>query len=449
MHEARSKNETALRFWEERYAKDPELGSGAGSKGVWRLRKLDAIERALKRHPIRRVVDLGCGDLQVLRELPALAELDYVGVDFAAEVVARNRVAFPHLRFVHADLANLDTLDLAPADLVLCLDVLFHIPDDETYRGVCRYLFNSGARAVILTGTVGHRESNGVNLWYRDFWEEARHAGVGHVGFSERTFRLPFERLFSFDLVEPGRDQPTEIIYACTPDRSRQLRASIATLLRSGSSFDRIVVFWIGEEPCPRFADSRVTILPSRRLFGDYVFGNKSYLCTRRAERVVFLDTDTFVLRPIELSWNEHDAEFLARVGSAYRDERWNPAAWRQGLASVGVKDEVPMYNCGLVVFQNGAHRRLTTDWEAQIWRYLRGELPPPCPDTRMPEQWALAQALAKHAIGQSRLGAREHTFGWCEDPTEETIVLHTGADRYDHYYGTLEADLSVANLDA
>jgi len=434
------RNQQARRFWEERYVGDPELGSGVGSKGPWKQRKLDLLSQILRRHPIRRVLDLGCGDLQVLRDLPQLGELEYTGVDFSAEVIARNRARFPRLRFVHADLGDVESLDLEPPDLVICFDVLFHVEDPGTFQTICRYLLNSGARALALTCAVGRTDSNGVNLWYRDFWQECEGLGLAYVRKVERGFRLPCERLVALDLAEPGRDQTTEVVYVCSPDREEQLAASIGSLLRSGSSFDRVAVFWIGERPPPRFGDPRIAVIPSPPLFGGYFFGNKVYLGARRAERVVFLDADTFVLRPLDLLWDGQRSDFLGRVGTSYGDAGWDGAAWSLALASAGGA-ETPMYNCGLLVFQHRAHRRIREDWARQVGRYLRGELPAPWQDERMPEQWALALALAAHGVSQRALGPGHHAFGWAGDPWEQAVVLHTGVDSYARYQQELGPD--------
>jgi SAM-dependent methyltransferase len=434
------RNQQAHQFWEERYAGDPELGSGVGSKGPWKQRKLDILSQVLRRHRIRRVLDLGCGDLQVLRDLPQLGELEYTGIDFSAEVIARNRVEFPRLRFIHADLGDVESLAVEPPDLVICFDVLFHIEDPGTYQSLCRYMFNSGARALVLTCAVGRTDTNGVNLWYYDFWREGQALGLAYLRKIERGFRLPYERLIAFDLAESGRDLPTEVVYMCSPDREEQLRASIGSLLRSGTSFDRVAVFWIGDRPPPCFGDPRIAVIPSPPLFGDYFFGNKVYLCTRRAARVVFLDTDTFVLRPLDLLWEGERADFLARVGTSYGEAGWDRAAWDLALAAAGGA-ETPMYNCGLLVFQNQAHRRIREDWEKQIWRYLRAELPRPWPDERMPEQWALAFALAAGTVSQAALGPGQHAFGWAGDPWSRAVVLHTGIGDYARYRDELGPD--------
>jgi SAM-dependent methyltransferase len=437
------RNPDSYRFWADRYASDPSLGSGVGSKGVWKARKLDLLAQILRRHRVRRVVDLGCGDLQVLRDLPQLRDLEYVGIDFCEQVIARNRDRFPGLTFIHADLCDVETIGLEAPDLVICFDVLFHLQDADTYRRLCTYMFNSGARAVAFTAAVGRNDANGVNLWYRDFWQEGADLGLAYVRKVERPFRLPCERLVAVDLAEPGRDQPTEVVYVCSPEREAQLASSLGTLVRSGSSFDRAVVLWIGERRAPRFADPRIAVQPVPPLFDDYFFGNKVLLCARQAPRVVFLDADTFVLRPLDLLWDGRHADFLGRVGTAYEAPGWDEAAWAAARGAAGAAAMV-MWNAGVLVFQNGAHLRIRQAWETFTRQYLDGHLPHPWLDPRMPEQWGLALALAASRVSCARLGAGDHAFGWQDEPFEEAVVLHTGIGHYARYALALGPDAAA-----
>ncbi|HEY8021259.1 MAG TPA: hypothetical protein VIH93_09165, partial [Thermoanaerobaculia bacterium] len=194
-------------------------------------------------------------------------------------------------------------------------------------------------------------------------------------------------------------------------------------------------------------ADPRIAVISSPPLFGDYFFGNKAYLCARRAARIVFLDTDTFVLRPLDLLWDGQRADFLARVGTSYGGAGWDAAAWDLALASLGGA-HTPMYNCGLLVFQHRAHRRIREDWGKLIGKYLDAELPPPWQDERMPEQWALALALAAGKVPQVALGPGHHAYGWAGDPWSEAVVLHTGTEHYARYQRELGSDAAALSVD-
>src|SRR5579859_5278176 len=388
--------------WETRYVADPDVDFGAGSKGVRKQQKLDMLSEICRRHRIRKILDIGCGDLQVLRDLPDLSRYDYVGIDFSEQIIQHNRLKFPNLRFIQADLGSMKDLNLEPPDLVICFDLLFHIQHDDAYDNVIDFMFNCGAKAVALTCAVGREETNGVDLWHRDFWKRADAIQLGYVHKVERPFGLAVERLIAFDLCEPSiHAEPTEVVYVCSPDREEQLNVSLATLLGSGRSFDRVVIFCVGQVPPHwQFSDSRVVVKQVPPLFSGYFQGNKIYLCTRMASRVVFLDTDTVILRPLDLLWKERDADLLARVGVAYECPRWDSRVWQETFRRVGAS-HVPMFNAGVLVFQNHAHRRIYADWLRSVRDYLAGELLPPLrthatltDKNPLTEQWGLALAV-------------------------------------------------------
>ncbi|HJL14573.1 MAG TPA: class I SAM-dependent methyltransferase [Sandaracinaceae bacterium LLY-WYZ-13_1] len=96
----------------------------------------------------RRVVDLGCGEGLVARELAALPfELEYRGleIDPAAVEIARREV--PNLSFEHADLLAAPPDEPGWADLALSLEVLEHL--DDPAAGVARIREWTGQMAIV------------------------------------------------------------------------------------------------------------------------------------------------------------------------------------------------------------------------------------------------------------------------------------------------------------
>jgi len=167
--------------------------------------------------------------------------------------------------------------------------------------------------------------------------------------------------------------------------------------------------------------------VPSPPLFGPYFYGNKLYLCDTPAQRVIFLDADTLVLRPIGALWQDRPHDFLARRGTAMATSNWNRAVWRNLFFSSGTT-ELPMFNAGVLVFQRGAHRRIKHCWSNLLTRFLTGALPMPNPDKRMYEQWALAMALSQKQISFEELGLEDHAFGWQNESPHKTTIFHSGS---------------------
>ena len=73
MHEQRLGNNNHFDnrdFWNRRYLENPSLGSGIGSRGANMLHKRDIISRFLHSIQPRSMLDVGCGDHEVLSALP-------------------------------------------------------------------------------------------------------------------------------------------------------------------------------------------------------------------------------------------------------------------------------------------------------------------------------------------------------------------------------------------
>jgi hypothetical protein len=246
----------------------------------------------------------------------------------------------------------------------------------------------------------------------------------------------------------------TEIVYVCSSDRFHELSCSLQSLFNSKTDFDSVTVFRVGEakedwEP----TDPRVRVKVVPPLFGGYFYGNKTYLCGQESDRVVFLDTDTLVLRPLDLLWANRDAGLLARVGTVFSNKAWNHAAWKAAFAKLDCSP-LPMFNAGLLVFQNGSHRVIQKSWPKFIKEYLDNKITPPFPDVRMPEQFSLPLALASNGVTCDQLGPNEHCFGWergtfeklesADGNIENIVVLHTGTDFFKKYSELLAAKLSL-----
>lgn len=115
-------------FWDSRYALDPMLGSGLGSRGESMEFKRKVLAQVVKRYRPKTILDVGCGDLAVGSALPAQG---YLGIDVSETVIRLNGDRYPDRRFRSGDFL---AMDLSPADMVVCLDVLIHLSDRETYR---------------------------------------------------------------------------------------------------------------------------------------------------------------------------------------------------------------------------------------------------------------------------------------------------------------------------
>lgn len=109
--------------WNNRYAGGGN--SGYGSYGEQADLKLKIIKEHVRN--IESVVDIGCGDFAFSKRLLELfPKAQYLGLDISEVIVKKNKELYPSYHF--------NTLEggfILPRDLVLCIDVLFHIPTEE------------------------------------------------------------------------------------------------------------------------------------------------------------------------------------------------------------------------------------------------------------------------------------------------------------------------------
>jgi 2-polyprenyl-3-methyl-5-hydroxy-6-metoxy-1,4-benzoquinol methylase len=137
-------------FWNRRYTDNPLLGSGIGSRGDNLVHKKRVIERFLEKVAPGTVLDVGCGDHEVFREVARLP--GYVGLDVSNVAVARNREMFPNRRFECLDFVDCTTLDALRADVVLCMEVLIHQHRREQFDGLLRNIVAAAVKGGLMSG---------------------------------------------------------------------------------------------------------------------------------------------------------------------------------------------------------------------------------------------------------------------------------------------------------
>ncbi len=137
-------------FWEMRYRHFPERGSGVGSRGDTLLYK----RRLLKEQGVEAaasVLDFGCGDLEVIKEL---AIHRYVGIDQSFLALAAARNARPEWEFHRTP-----EPDVQPAEMVLCFEVLIHQETEAGYRAVIAFLAQNTLGSLLVSGFLADSES--------------------------------------------------------------------------------------------------------------------------------------------------------------------------------------------------------------------------------------------------------------------------------------------------
>lgn len=130
-------------YWENRYAQGGN--SGCGSYGSLAQYKSSIINSYVKRNSIRNVCELGCGDGNQLSysEYP-----NYVGFDVSQAAINLCRKKFSG--DATKNFFKLGEVKVPSSELMLSLDVIFHLVEDSVFEQHMRALFGRASFSVII-----------------------------------------------------------------------------------------------------------------------------------------------------------------------------------------------------------------------------------------------------------------------------------------------------------
>lgn len=136
-------------YWEQRYASGGN--SGAGSRGAHAAFKAEVLNGFVAEQGIETVIEFGCGDGDQL----GLADYPrYLGFDVAPTQLRRTMARFaddPAKSFALYDPECFsDAAGFITADVVLSLDVVYHLIEDRVYDLHLLHVFGAARRHVVL-----------------------------------------------------------------------------------------------------------------------------------------------------------------------------------------------------------------------------------------------------------------------------------------------------------
>jgi SAM-dependent methyltransferase len=162
-------------FWEDRYQSGGN--SGAGSRGEEADWKIARIAERVASHGVRSILDLGSGDGYVARRLMERLppDVSYLGIDIAPSAV--NLAASQALSNMRFEVADFTGGFQGSADLVLCMDVLFHLSTPEKQQAAIDAICRSFRKLAV------------VAAWNEGIVEEYRGRFAAHTFY--RPFQVP------------------------------------------------------------------------------------------------------------------------------------------------------------------------------------------------------------------------------------------------------------------
>lgn len=110
----------------------------------------------LKRHGIKSVLDLPCGDFSWMSETTILDEVDYIGADIVDDLIHKNKIKYPNVNFRILDLTKDNLPDV---DLLFCRDCLLHLSFSDIDKAFSN-IAKSNIKYVLLSNWFGNDAKN-------------------------------------------------------------------------------------------------------------------------------------------------------------------------------------------------------------------------------------------------------------------------------------------------
>ena len=162
-------------YWKKRYL----LGgnSGKGSYGESAAFKSTVLNQFVRENNIRSVTEFGCGDGN---QLTYADYPNYIGLDISAQAVKLSSALFEgdsSKNFFVYDPNEIEkNKQKFAADLVISLDVIFHLVEDEVYRKYLANIFSCAGQYVAIYSS--NEEAHGLlhsrHVRHRKFTENIK-----------------------------------------------------------------------------------------------------------------------------------------------------------------------------------------------------------------------------------------------------------------------------------
>jgi len=159
----KNKNFNSRKYWEERYIKGGN--SGAGSYNRLAEFKADILNDFVMKNNINRVIEYGCGDGN---NLSLFKFKNYIGYDVSKTCIdlCKNKFGNDNTKEFYLINKNIPTIK---AELVISLDVIYHLIEDKVFEKYINDLINSSERFVIIYASNKEEQSSSIHVKHRKF----------------------------------------------------------------------------------------------------------------------------------------------------------------------------------------------------------------------------------------------------------------------------------------
>lgn len=140
---------SSAQYWENRYSRGGN--SGLGSYGALAEFKAAFLNEFVRKNQIASVIEFGCSDGN---QLSLASYPKYIGLDVSRTILARTieryRVDQSKSFFLYDSQYFYDRQGIFRSDLTLSLDVIYHLVEDEVFKGYVANPFGTAKKFVII-----------------------------------------------------------------------------------------------------------------------------------------------------------------------------------------------------------------------------------------------------------------------------------------------------------
>jgi SAM-dependent methyltransferase len=169
--------------------------SGTGSRGPISEQYCAFVTKFVRDHQVQSIVDLGCGDFSVGRQIVEASSVRYTGIDVVPELIEHHRstVRDPRVSFKCADITN---DPLPAADLCLIRQVLQHLSNAEIMKVLAN--LRNFSRILISEDVPVHPKSSNRD---KPHGPDVRHYYGSGVYIERPPFSTPIAEFWELPLT--------------------------------------------------------------------------------------------------------------------------------------------------------------------------------------------------------------------------------------------------------
>lgn len=199
-----------LKIFDNIYTTTHEWGgednlSGAGSTLENTVLYRQFVDDFISSNKIKSILDLGCGDFEVMRTLKNIGNVKYIGIDASKYIINKNKRLYGDFNkiFVHGTIAD---MNLPNYDLVIIKDVLQHLSNENIIKILDRM---KTYKYIIIVNDIDNHTN-----------EDIEDGGFRPLDLEKPPFNIKFS--YKFIYQDKSHSEPDHLVGVILQDVSRR-----------------------------------------------------------------------------------------------------------------------------------------------------------------------------------------------------------------------------------